>query len=412
MVRATSRPLRILLTEGASTSAREAVTALGLAGHHIEVLDPDTHCISRFSRFVRKLHRCPPIATHPKAYLEFALELARSSKFDVILPIHEQGLIFSKVPHRIPDGVGIALPTYEAYSTALDKWTFSQAMHRLDMPQPKTFVVDSAADIPDTGLPFIVKRPMSTASRGVQIVRTTDEVAAARVQIDGEKGPIIIQDFIDAPLEHAQLLFDRGRFVAMHGYRQIIRGAGGGEALKESVWRPRVKTEMEKFAKALNWHGALSLDYLWKDEVPYFVDCNPRLVEPMSAYFSGLDLAGLLVRISMGESPPEAPPSKTGVRTRLSLQALLGAALRHNSRIGIMREIWNFMTASGEYTGSVEELTPVMLDWMSALPCAATGLAVLVHPKTSRILPSRGWGAGLLTPESVRIVRDEIGDAV
>lgn len=402
------KPLRILLTEGASTSAREAVTALGLAGHHIEILDPDAHCICRFSRFVRRVHRCPPLATQPKAYLEFALELARSGEFDVILPIHEQGLIFSKVPHRIPNGVGIALPSYEAYSTGLDKWRFSQIMSDLDIPQPQTRVVESAAEISDTGRPFIVKRPMSTASRGVQIVRTPEDVAAARVQIGGERGPILIQDFIDAPVEHAQLLFDRGRFVAMHGYRQIIRGAGGGEALKESVWRPRVKTEIGKLGKALNWHGAISFDYLYKDEVPFFVDCNPRLVEPMSAHFSGLDLAGLLVRISLGESPPEAPPSRTGVRTRLSLQALLGAALRSNSRIEIIREISRFMTASGEYQGSVEELTPVRLDWMSALPCAATGLAVLAYPRTSRILPSLGWGAGLLTAETIRTVRDEI----
>ncbi|BCJ89702.1 phosphoribosylglycinamide formyltransferase 2 [Terrihabitans soli] len=408
MTAAPARRLRILLTEGASTSAREAVTALGLAGHHIEIMDPDVHCISRFSRFVRKVHRCPPIASHPKAYLEFALELSRTGQFDVLLPIHEQGLIFSKALHRIPEGTSIALPAYEAYSTGLDKWTFSQKMRELGMPQPQTRVIDNAADIPDPGTPFIVKRPMSTASRGVQVVKTKDDAAAARVQTGGEHGPIIIQDFIDAPLEHAQLLFDHGRFVAMHGYRQIIRGAGGGEALKESVWRLRVKTEMEKFAKALNWHGAISLDYLWKDETPYFVDCNPRLVEPMSAHFSGLDLAGLLVRISLGESPEEAPPSKTGVRTRLSLQALLGAALRHNSRIEIIREIFRFMTASGEYSDSVEELTPVWLDWMSALPCAATGLAVLVYPKTSHILPSRGWGAGLLTAESIRIIRDEI----
>jgi hypothetical protein len=410
MVRTPSKKLRILLTEGASTSAREAVTALGLAGHHIEILDPDIHCLSRFSRFVHKVHRCPPIATRPKAYLEFALELAPS--FDVILPIHEQGLIFSKVPDRIPDGVGIALPSYEDYSTGLDKWRFSQLMRELDIPQPETRVVESAGEIPDPGRPFIVKRPMSTASRGVHIVRTLGDAAAARIQIGGERGQIIIQDFVDAPLEHAQFLFDRGRFVAMHGYRQLIRGAGGGEALKESVWRPRVKAEIEKMGKALNWHGALSFDYLYKGDIPYFVDCNPRLVEPMSAHFAGLDLAGLLVRISLGESPPEAPPSMQGVRTRLSLQALLGAALKHDSRIEILREIFRFMTASGEYEDSVEELTPVALDWMSLLPVAATGLSVLIHPGTSRILPARGWGAGLLTTESIRVVRDEINGLV
>ena len=35
-----SKPLRVLVSEGSSTSAREAITILGLAGHHVEVCDP------------------------------------------------------------------------------------------------------------------------------------------------------------------------------------------------------------------------------------------------------------------------------------------------------------------------------------------------------------------------------------
>jgi len=403
-----SGPLRILLTEGASTSAREAVTALGLAGHRIEVLDPDWHCICRFSRFVTRVHRCPPISTHPKAYLAFALELLSSGRFDVLLPIHEQGLLFAKAAHLIPEGVAVALPSFEAYGTALDKARFSALLTELGVPQPRTRMVSSAMEIPDSGFPFVVKRPVSTASRSVHMVRSADDLVEARAIMGDEPGEILVQDLVDGPLEHAQCLFDRGRFVAMHVYRQILRGAGGGEALKESVHRPRVRAEMEKVAKALSWHGALSLDYLLKDDVPYFVDSNPRLVEPMSAHFAGLDLAGLLVRISRGENPAEAPPGRAGVRTRLSLQALLGKALQTRSRIEITREIWRFLAGTGPYAGSREELTPVSLDWMCILPVGATAFAVLTHPEAARILPQRGWGAGLLTPESIRIIRDEI----
>jgi hypothetical protein len=35
-----AKPLRVLVSEGNSTSAREAITVLGLSGHHIEVCDP------------------------------------------------------------------------------------------------------------------------------------------------------------------------------------------------------------------------------------------------------------------------------------------------------------------------------------------------------------------------------------
>ncbi len=405
---ANPKTLRVLLTEGASTSAREAVTALGLAGHHIEVMDPDAQCICRFSRFVTRVHRCPPLATDPKAYLAFALDLLRSGRFDLLLPIHEQGLLFAKVARGIPQDVAIALPAFADYATALDKKSFSAILAEIGVPQPKTRVVAGAAEIPREGFPFIVKRPIGTASRTVQIVRTEADAAKARDVFASPEGELLIQELIDGPVEHAQALFDRGRFVALHGYRQILRGAGGGEALKESIYRLRVVSEMKKIGQQLNWHGALSVDYLLKDGVPYFIDCNPRLVEPMSAHYSGLDLIGLLLRISRGEQPPEAPPPKEGVRTRLSMQALLGKALQTGSRIEIIKEIWRFCTATGIYKGSREELTPVRLDWMAFFPVAFTAAAVLAAPRTARILPEWGWGAGLLTPETIRVIRDEI----
>ena len=80
--------LSILLSEGASTSAREAVTALGLRGHHIEVVDPQPFCLARFSRFVRRVHRCPPLASDPEGYRDFVLGLLASRRFDVLVPIH------------------------------------------------------------------------------------------------------------------------------------------------------------------------------------------------------------------------------------------------------------------------------------------------------------------------------------
>src|SRR5712672_2319506 len=39
------KPLRVLVSEGNSTSAREAITVLGLSGHLIEVCDPSPYCL-------------------------------------------------------------------------------------------------------------------------------------------------------------------------------------------------------------------------------------------------------------------------------------------------------------------------------------------------------------------------------
>jgi hypothetical protein len=45
-----AKPLRVLVSEGSGTSAREAITILGLAGHTIEVCDPSPWRI--YSRYV------------------------------------------------------------------------------------------------------------------------------------------------------------------------------------------------------------------------------------------------------------------------------------------------------------------------------------------------------------------------
>ena len=71
-----AKPLRVLVSEGSSTSAREAITILGLSGHHVEVCDPSPWCLSRFSRFVRKFHRCPGLRDDPAGYLAFVEQLS------------------------------------------------------------------------------------------------------------------------------------------------------------------------------------------------------------------------------------------------------------------------------------------------------------------------------------------------
>ena len=55
--------------------------------------------------------------------------------------------------------------------------------------------------------------------------------------------------------------------------------------------------------QALQWHGPLTLDYLFDQETgrPTYIEANPRLVEPMNATLSGVNLADLTVRVALGE---------------------------------------------------------------------------------------------------------------
>src|SRR5262249_13768364 len=180
-----AKPLRILIPEGSSTSVREAVTILGLAGHHIEICDPSPWCLARHSRFVRKFHRCPGLRTDPVGFLAFIESLIATGGFDVLLPTHEQGLLFAKVRDRLEGRIAVALPSFESYRTAHSKAGFSRLLARLGLPQPPTRILTSQSEPPGaTHFPAVVKASIGTASRGIRFVHNESELASAPHEID------------------------------------------------------------------------------------------------------------------------------------------------------------------------------------------------------------------------------------
>jgi hypothetical protein len=405
-----AKPLRVLVSEGSSTSAREAVTILGLSGHLIEICDPAPYCLARFSRFVAKFHRCPGLRDDPAGFLAFVERLLAERHFDVLLPIHEQGFLFARVQQRLEPRVGLALPSFESYRTAHSKAGFSRLLDELGLPQPATRIVTSERELREAiRFPSVVKTSIGTASRGIWRVRNDDELTEAIEELGAFVDEVLVQDFVAGATEKAQAVFCRGTLLGFHAYRQIAAGAGGGEAIKQSVASPVVRAHLAAIGQKLGWHGALSVDYILPNDKTalLLIDCNPRLVEPMSAYIAGVDLVGLLLEVSRGETPEVAPQSGEGVRTHLAMQALLGCASQGGTRHDIARECWRLLTGGEPYVRSSEELTPVRLDWISAVPLAMIALALLVAPNSAATLARKGWGAHLLDIASVRLIESE-----
>ncbi|QPF84663.1 hypothetical protein IC762_34590 [Bradyrhizobium genosp. L] len=408
------KPLRVLLPEGSSTSGREAVTILGMAGHHVEVCDPSRWCLARYSRFVRKFHHCPGLRSDPFGFLRFVERLLAAQHFDVLLPTHEQGFLFARAAARLMPRAGLALPDFAAYRTVHGKAGFSRLLDRLGLPQPPTRIVGSADELREAiRFPSVVKTSIGTASRGIWFVRDTGDLNRALYDLESAgdfAGEVLVQDLITGTVEKAQSVFCRGRLLGFHAYRQVAPGIGGGEAIKESVSRPAIGSQLETLGAHLGWHGALSVDVMMPldSATPLLIDCNPRLVEPFNAYRAGADLVDLLLRVSLGETSTPLAESRDGVRTHLAMQALLGSASRDGTRRDLIRECGRIAAGKGAYRGSSEELTPVRLDWPSAVPLAMTAALLLTSPQLATPLARGGFGAHLLDRESAAAI--ESGD--
>jgi predicted ATP-grasp superfamily ATP-dependent carboligase len=406
----------ILLSEGSSLSSRETITALGRAGHEIELLTSDTHCLGRFSKFVRAVHSAPTAGSDPSGYLAAVLDVIAKRKIDVLLPVHEQAYLFAAAREQIPAHVGLALASFQSFEQVQSKERFSALLSRLGVPQPQTDM-RSLGDLGkiDQAYPFFVKTAFGTASEGVWRVQNLNEKRTLLAALDNRNTKrVVVQSEAGGKLERAQSVFDNGRIVAFHAYQQLARGPGGGDVLKISVSRPEVASYVEKIGAALAWHGALSFDYLLEDgsEQPLFIDANPRLVEPMNGLLSGVDLAGALVDVSLGRSPSRQAQSKAGVVTRLGTMGLMEAAGRRGRRRDVIREALLMAAGLGRYRGTVEELTPFRTDPKSAVPLTAVVVRLLFSTKSSVRMTGDTVRNYCLTSETIKRLQEWNAQAV
>jgi predicted ATP-grasp superfamily ATP-dependent carboligase len=406
----TSKP-KILLSEGSSLSSREAITALGLAGHRVELVSSNPLCLGRFSRFVSRVHPAPASGADPDGYLADVIEIAGARRIDALIPVHEQAYLFAAARQKLPAGLGIALADFAAFEQVQSKASFATLLTQLGVPQPRTEIVRSADEFTAARpYPFFVKAAFGTASAGFWRVGDGHARDALLLQFEQQNAfadGLLMQAAISGSLERTQAVFDHGRLVASHIYRQVVEGPGGGDVLKISVVDAQVRNTVAQIGEALAWHGALSFDYIREDTTgtPHFIDANPRMVEPMNAWLSGIDLPGALLQISLGDKPPTQAPGRGGVLTRLGLMGLLDAARQRSRRRDVLREIGLLAFGSGRYRGAREELVPLSTDPWCVVPLGMVAARLLRDPAAAARFSDTTVAAYSLTPEAIRRLR-------
>ncbi len=187
--------------------------------------------------------------------------------------MHEQAYLFAAARKQLPSGLGIALADFEAFEQVQSKAGLADLLTRLKVPQPKTEVVRSADEFAaERPYPFFVKAAFGTASAGVW--RVGDARGATRCcgnsnSKHGFAKGLLVQAAVTGSLERTQAVFDHGRLVASHIYRQVVEGPGGGDVLKISVVSDAGSRDRRADrSKRSAWHGALSFDYILEDAQP------------------------------------------------------------------------------------------------------------------------------------------------
>ena len=342
--------VRVLLSEGSSLTAREVLTCLGPVGYHVEALDPDPLCLARFSRWMRKVHRCPRSGADPVGYLEVVKRVAAERRIDVVLPTHEQAWLFAAATPLLL-GMPVAVADMASFGRVQSKIEFARLLDELRLAQPRWRLVRDHVDLEELRFPYWLKSAFSTAGRGVRLVSDERSRATAeRELLEQASAPVMAQEPARGQYGQVQGLFDRGRVVAVHTSVQTGTGIGPSAAARLSVDQPIPRRDIAVLGEALSWHGGLTLDYLHQHGEPSYIECNPRTVEPANAAASGLNLPELQIRLTMGEE--FAPPPLTGragVRTHGTIALVLGAAAYAGTRRAVIAELAHAAARRGCY---------------------------------------------------------------
>jgi predicted ATP-grasp superfamily ATP-dependent carboligase len=401
----------VLLSEGSSLSSRQTISALGPLGYQLDVCDSNSFCLGRFSRFARHFYRCSAWVENAEHYLKLIFKRLELGRYDVLLPVHDQAFLFSAVRDQLASKVGIALTEFRNFALLQSKATFAQLLESLGLPHPPTWLIQSPSQLEAMDkFPYYVKAPYSTAGRGVWRINNAEERSAATGALRKQglfhgTTDIVVQGVAEGLLSQAQAVFEHGRLIAVHCTSQQAEGIGGSQSARLSVNHPTVRMHLEKLGNHLRWHGALALDYFFDSATgqPNYIEANPRLVEPMNAALSGVNLAEILVRLSLGESFKEAPVKigRIGVRSHSIMATLLGLAARGGSRCQLLTEASSAVFKRGVYKGSQEDLTPITKDWQSLIPLVFVGLQLLISPARARHIAGHAVSTYALTQEAV-----------
>ena len=407
-----ARSIRVLLSEGSSLSAVQTVNDLGPLGYQLHIVDPAPRCLASWSRYVQRVHPCPPYGLDPAGYLHAVEAVIASARIDVLLPTHEQSYLFARVRSRLAERVGLPVPDFAAVDAVLNKASFSRLLHTLGIPQPPTRVVSTAdALVATTDFPCFVKTAYGASSRGVWLVHNAGQLRLLAEQLVAggllaDDAEVIVQAPAAGEFELTLAAFDRGRLVGAHCCRRLRAGASGSSASKVAVDRPAVREHLSRLGAHLGWHGALALDYCYDPATgtPRYFDANPRLVEPMPAAIAGVSLSRLIVHLALGDQLEPAAAAPAGVRTHMLLMALLGIAEHGGGRIASLKELLAALGHRGHYAGSQDELLRPRDDPRTLLPLLLVVGRLLASPSgTARGLRTAASGLSLTRELARRI---------
>lgn len=287
--------------------------------------DPSRFSLSRFSRHCRR-GLVSPDPVDAAAYRDWLVHVQRTHHLDALVPMDDLTTAIA-VAHALP--CRTLVPTPEQFIAGRDKGRTMALARETGVACPETLAVTTLGEAQDAvralGGTAVLKPRISSGGRGVAVVQSAAEVAAAWSRIRPDWGGLLVQQRIPMGRKFdVCLLFGPAGDLRASFVQEELRWfplEHGTSTLQESVHRPDLIALALRLLAPIGWRGPVEVEFMMGAAgEPVLMEINPRFWASLAlAVRCGVDFPALTAALALGEDVygPEHYPA--GVRCRWSL---------------------------------------------------------------------------------------------
>ena len=312
--------MKILVTTGSWNAPLVIMESLARQGHHVYLLDQDLFCAGFRSKHCKGGILCPPESSSV-SYVAAVVEIVRSGKFDLLIPASDLATAsLSASRERLEPFVSLFLSSKGSIELASNKKNTYRFALEHNIAIPRTFFPETLTDVSefarDAVFPCVAKKSRGTANKGNAYFSDRQSLLRYYEGLTPTDDWPVIQDFIDGDFYGFLGIAREGEIVdcLMYTAPADTFASGGTPSYCRSVRDDGFLDTARRIVKALNWTGAINLDFIRDGEGRFLLlEINPRLSGSLTfAYDLGVDLPSLYLALARGQEVP----SFSGVRYR------------------------------------------------------------------------------------------------
>ena len=323
--------MKAFVTDGNERSALAITRSLGRRGIAVLVGDTQPGSLAAASKYCTRAVSYPPPDRQSDAFRRFLFDLVERERIDVVVPVTDRTTqAVSRDQDALRSCTGVAVPPYDAFEMATDKWALLQRAAALDVPIPHTRLVDGIsglkAVIDEIRYPAAIKPVRSVGEKDGGARRANAYYAKSAADVRRlyrehehlAARPSLIQERIVGSGEGVFVLFDRGRLRAAFAHRRLREKppSGGVSVLSESIAvDPQLLDYASRLLAPLGWHGVAMVEFKrdCRTGRGVLMEVNGRFWGSLQlAINSGVDFPYLAWQLALGRNLDARPTCSRG----------------------------------------------------------------------------------------------------